>query len=112
MAIEVITDVSQGIVTKFELTGPETFNVTRVQDVESILEANKRDQNDSSFRNGFTESGDMKHVARIPLIMLEVWAKEAGIPKKEVLGPKMSEVIRRKLNDPDNLFLRTGLGRV
>lgn len=109
---EIITDISQGIITRFEITGLETFNVTRTQDVEKILDQNKRDQNDKSFRNGWSESGDMKHVARIPLIVLEQWAKKHGIPKKDIFGDKMTEIIRKELNDPDNLFLRTGLGTI
>lgn len=113
MTEKIITDVgASGIITKFELTGPETFNVLRSQDVSKILEKNKADQNDSSFRNGFTPSGDMKHVGRIPLLVLEKWAKEAGIPKRKIYGKEMSEIIRKKLNDPANLFLRTGLGEV
>lgn len=113
MANDVITDVSQyGIITKFEIISPTAFNVERTQDVQGILDRNKSDQNDRSFRNGFTESGDMKHVARIPLIVLEKWAKEVGIPKRKIYGKEMTEVIRKKLNDPDNKFFRTGLGEV
>lgn len=113
MANEIITDTSQdGLITKFELISATAFSVTRTQDVQGILDRNRADQNDSTFRNGFTESGDMKHVARIPLLILEQWAKEAGIPKRKIYGREMTEVIRKKLNDPDNKFFRTGLGEV
>lgn len=110
---EIIKNTSpDGIITKFEITGPETFNVLRTQDVAAIIDKNKADQNDPTFRDGFTESGDMKHVARIPLVVLEQWAKKHGIQKREIYGAKMTEVIRKELNDPDNKFLRTGLGEV
>ena len=113
MANEIIKHVSpDGLLTQFEIISPTSFNVLRSQDVEAILDKNKADQNDSTFRNGYTESGDMKHVARIPMILLEKWAKEAGIPKRKIFGKEMNEVIRKKLNDPDNKFLRTGLGEV
>lgn len=113
MANEIIIDKSSdGLITKFEIVSKEAFNVIRTQDVGAILDLNKADQNDPTFRNGFTESGDMKHVARIPLLVLEKWAKEAGIPKRQIYGKKMTEVIRKKLNDPDNKFLRTGMGEV
>lgn len=113
MAKEIITDVSaNGIITKFEIVSADAFNVLRTQDVSGILDKNKADQNDSSFNNGFTPEGDMKHVARVPLLVLEQWAREAGIHKKDVYGKDMNEVIRRKLNDPDNKFLRTGLGEL
>jgi hypothetical protein len=113
MAKEIITDISaNGLVTQFEIISPTAFNVLRTQDVGGIVDANKRDQNDSSFNNGYTPSRDLKHVARIPLLVLEQWAKEAGIPRRKIYGKEMNEIIRRKLNDPDNKFLRTGLGEI
>ncbi len=110
---EIIKDLSQdGILTQFEIVGPNALNVKREQDVAPILDFNKACQNDSDFRDGYTPSGDMKHVARIPVVVLEQWYKEAGRPTGGVYGPAMNEVIRKKLNDPDNRFLRTGLGEV
>jgi hypothetical protein len=99
-----------GITTEFEIVAGNGFNVKRTQDVESIIDENKRRQNDGT--NGWTQSKDMKHVATIPLIIVEQWAKEAGIPKRDIYGHAMTEIIRKKLNDPSNLFLRTGLGEV
>ncbi|TXH55205.1 MAG: hypothetical protein E6Q97_09305 [Desulfurellales bacterium] len=101
-----------GIKTEFTITGQKTFDVKRTQDVQKILDRNRADQNDSSFRNGYTESGDMKHVARIPLIVFEQWAKKHGLTPAEMMGPKGTEVIRKELNDPDNSYLRTGMGRI
>ena len=113
MAKETFIDKTpDGLITKFEIVSDTAFNVLRTQDVSAILDKNKEDQNDSSFNNGYTPSRDMKHVARIPLIVLEQWAKEAGIEKRKIYGKEMNEIIRRKLNDPDNKFLRTGLGEV
>ena len=57
------------ITTKIHLKGPDSFDVERVQDVAPILDANKRDQADENF--GYTKGRDMRHVARIPLILLE-----------------------------------------
>jgi len=105
--------VNPGLVTtKIKILSETAFDVERVQDVQPIIEANKRDQADKAFLNGYSESGDLKHVARIPLIILEQWAKEAGINRKAIFGPEMSEIIRKKLNDPDNKFLRTGMGEI
>lgn len=104
--------MSQGILTQFEFVGNDAINVKRTQDIEGILERNKADQNDKSFLNGYTESRDMKHVARVPLIVLEQWAKKYGLQKNEIFGEKMTEILRKELNDPDNLFLRTGLGTI
>lgn len=110
--IEIVRDLSQGILTELEVTGPTSLNVKRTQDVAPILDFNKACQNDPDFRNGYTPSGDMKHVARIPLVVLELWYKEAGRPAGGVYGQAMNEIIRKKLNDPDNKFLRTGGGEI
>lgn len=109
---ELIKDNSNGIITEFEIISPTALNVKRTQDVSGILDFNKACQNDPDFLNGFTPSGDMKHVARIPVLVLEQWWKEAGRPAGGVLGKAMNEIIQKKLNDPDNKFLRTGLGEV
>lgn len=108
---EIIKHVDEfGIITEFEIVPDDGFRVKRTQDVQAILDANKERQNDGT--NGWTPSGDMKHVATIPLIVLEQWAKEAGIKKKDIYGQEINDLIRRKLNDPDNKFLRTGLGEI
>lgn len=96
--------------TEIKVTNTGGLEVRTFQDVEPILDQNKRDQNNPDFNNGYTPSGDMKHVARVPLIMLQLWAKEAGI--SNVFGDEMKEIVKKKLNDPDNKFIRTGLGEV
>lgn len=113
MANEIITDVGEsGIITQFEIVSKDAFNVKRTQDVSKILDMNKADQADSSFNDGYTEEGDMKHVARVPLLVLEQWAKKHNIAKKDVYGKEMNDIIRKELNDPDNKFLRTGGGEL
>lgn len=68
------------------------------------------------FNNGMTATGDMKHVARVPLVVWEDWwleeKKRRGGKHFPLYGKEMNEVARRKLNDPDNKFLRTGLGEI
>lgn len=97
------------ISTEIELFQNGGFGVKREQDLSAILDANKRDRNEG---DGYTPSRDMKHVARIPLILIEKWTKEAGLKPHECMGPKMVEIIRRKLNDPDHAFLRTSKGLI
>lgn len=110
-----IRDFTGFFKTETKIHADGTVEVYREQDVENIIEANKRDQVDSNFKNGFSESGDMKHVARVPLIVWEQWWMEAckhhgrNIP---YYGREMNEFSRQKLNDPDNRFLRTGLGEI
>ena len=92
--------------TEFTVKNDGGLEIRTVQDIEPILNANKAAQADVEY-DGFTPSKDMKHVAEIPIIMLQIWAKEHGIPP---MGKEMDEVIRKKLNDPDYAYLRTGKG--
>ena len=81
--------------------------VQTIQDVEPILDNNKRLQ---TFNDGYSPSRDMKRIASIPMVIAERWIKEDGynwmaLPKKE-----KSVYLRKKLNDPDYRFLRTSGG--
>ena len=95
--------------TEFTIKNDGGLEIRTFQDVEPILNANKAKQNDSDFKNGYTDSGDMKHVASIPLILLTQWGKEHGVSP---MGPEMTEIIRKKLNDPNYAYLRTGRGQI
>lgn len=87
---------------------PDTdgFTLETRQDISSIIEANKKAQNEG---DGYTPSRDMKHVATVPFIVLQIWAQEAGV---EMSDPAFSEIIKRKLNDSDLKYFRTGMGDV
>ena len=76
------------------------------QDVEPILEANKRDQNDG---RGRSPSGDLRCLAEIPPIVQLKWLAEDGI---DVANPNHLPAVIRKLNDPDWRHLRVDLGRL
>lgn len=95
--------------TEFKVTRDGGLEIKTYQNITPILEQNKQKQNDSDFNNGYTPSGDMKHVASIPLITLMQWAKEAGV---NPMGMEMQEIIRKKLNDPNYVYLRTGKGQI
>lgn len=101
-----------GLLTTFELVSKDAFNVKRTQDCNPILDLNAANRADSSFKNGYTETRDMQHVARIPLILMEKWWKDAGRPAGGVYGKAMSDIIKAKLNDPEYKYLRTGQGEI
>ncbi len=84
--------------------------VERVQDVEPILDNNKRLLNDGT--NGYSESKDLKRVASIPLVVIEQWMKKDGVNFLSLSGPERQKYLRKKLNDPDNRWLRTSDGRL
>jgi len=79
--------------------------VKRTQDVEPILELNKKLQNEN---DGYTPSRNMRRVASIPNVVLEQWMKE-GV---DVFDKNCREAVRRKLNDPEWMWLRTAPGRL
>ncbi len=97
-------DDKLGIVTETVLDGDD-MHVLRHQDCEAIIENNKRLY---GFNNGYSPSRDLKRVASIPLTVVEQWMKE-GV---NIFDKNCAEAIRRKLNDPQYLYLRTAPGRV
>jgi hypothetical protein len=74
------------------------------QDVEDIIEANKRLQNEPQ------KSDWGRHVARIPNNILVTWLHEEwarGNVSIRLFGREMDELVARKLRDPDWRWLRT-----
>jgi hypothetical protein len=79
------------------------FVIETVQDIEPIIEANKKKYNESqSFK-----SETFNQVASIPLVMIEKWKNEKGI---DLLNDERA--LRQFLNDPENRFFRTRPGKV
>lgn len=95
------------VLTRWQYDVPTGMTViSRVQDVEPILEANKQMQ---TADDGYSPSRELRRVASIPCVVAEQWMKERGI---NILNPDHMPAIRRLLNDPENLFLRTAPGRL
>lgn len=76
------------------------------QDVESIMELNKDQFNQSDGTFG----GDMKHVARIPLVVMEDLIRRNILKKGG--GVKDEKRFKAWLNDRDNRVWRTHPGRI
>lgn len=76
----------------------------RVQDVEAIIENNKRLQSEPQ------KSDWGRHVASIPNVILEHWLNEEyerGNTTLKLFRPEMDALVDRKLRDPDWRWLRT-----
>jgi hypothetical protein len=82
----------------------KTVVVKTSGDVESVLDANKRDANHAA---NWSSSRDLKHVARIPQEIYLMWLHKYGV---DALNPDHRDAVRKLLNDRDWLFLRTGGG--
>jgi len=77
--------------------------VEREQNVEDILEHNKRKFN--AYGDRLTTHGEtFHHAASIPNIVIERWIKEYGF---NPLDRGHEDLLKRLLNDRDNRFLRT-----
>ena len=85
-------------------TAAKTFTIQTVQDVEPILEFNKRQFNDG---DGYTPSRDMKKIASVPLNVVELWKEKYGF---DLFNKNHAQGVRRLLNDADWRYLRTAPG--
>lgn len=91
------------VLTQLRLEGGDLL-VNRVQDVEPILERNKKLQNERQ------RSDWGRHVGSIPCVILERWLNEElerGNTTIKLFGPEMDALVKRKLQDPDWRWLRT-----
>lgn len=85
--------------------------IRQTQDESIILEDNKADLNNSSS----TWKGDMHHVARIPLIIVEQWRNElkaSGAHDTNPLSNNNKKFLISKINNSDFSTLRTKAGRI
>jgi len=87
------------------------LTVKKSENVNPLLKKNKELYN---HNDGYTPSKDMKRVASIPRIMLEIWCKEHngtnnwfGLPSEV-----RSKILREKLNSSDYRYFRTAPGRL
>ena len=83
------------------------MHIQKVQDVEPILERNKALANTNHSELGRKRS--WWHCATVPNVVIEKWLSEEGINfYKKDHWP----AVKRKLNDPEWRYLRTGSGKV
>jgi hypothetical protein len=87
--------------------GEGKFHIERIQDVEDILDWNKAAQNEKQ-----TYAGTWRHVGRIPNVVIEKWMNEFGVDVLRMSQEEFGQFIKRKLNDPDNRWLKTTDGRL
>jgi len=81
----------------------DSMVVHRVQDIEPLLELNKKELNGDSMYGPQINPG-MRKVASIPLVVIEKWKKELGI---DVFNKDHMPKVKQLLNDPSYRWLRT-----
>lgn len=95
------------MITRRIVDNVDNVAVIAEQDVQAILDHNKQSQADPG--RGYTPSRDLRKVAEIPLIVAELWKNTLGV---DVFDKNHAPAVRRLLNDPDWLWLRSAPGRV
>jgi hypothetical protein len=88
------------VLTTLELKGRDLV-VRSFQDVEDIIEANRRRQNEPQ------KSDWGRHVATIPNNILLKWMLEEGVPVFGMPAHEWDRFLKKKLADPDWRDLRT-----
>jgi GTP-sensing pleiotropic transcriptional regulator CodY len=79
-----------------------------VQDIEPLLELNKKELN-KDYLYGGVETDGMRKVASIPLIIIEKWKRELGI---DIMNKNDMPKVKKLLNDPEYRWLRTHESRI
>jgi hypothetical protein len=90
-----------GILTTLRMEG-RNLTVHHYQDVEDIIEANKRLSSEPQ------KSDWGRHVATIPNNILLQWMLDEGVPVFGMPAHEWDKFLKKKLNDPDWRDLRTG----
>lgn len=87
----------------------QDLTIEHVQDVEAIIERNKRLQSQAQ------KSDWGRHVASIPNVIIMQWLDEEakrGNTSLRMFTPEFDEMVDRKLKDPNWAYLRTDSAHV
>ncbi len=85
--------------------------IERNIDYKPIVEHNKKLY---SQNNGYSKSKDLKRVASIPTLVLEIWSKEYNGNSNWFALPSdvQKKILKKKLNSSEFQFFRTAPGRL
>lgn len=83
-----------------------SFSLTQTQDVEDILDGNKRLANEIDKKKGIDQN--WWHYATIPNILIAKWSKEIG---GDILAKENEKELFKRVNHPDYKYLKTTDGR-
>ncbi len=91
------------VLTRYHSEG-RALTINRVQDVEPILEDNKRLRSEEQSRKS-----SFRHIARVPNVIIERWFNEERARGNTTIKwgrEEMDRLIARKLRDPEWAYLR------
>tara|TARA_R100001163_G_C4980938_1_gene137113 strand:+ start:155 stop:490 length:336 start_codon:yes stop_codon:yes gene_type:complete len=89
----------------------KTISVGRSMNHQSVLDHNKKLYN---LNDGYNKKRDLKRVASIPIIVLEVWAKEYNGSSNWFSLPKevQKSIMKKKLNSNEFQLFKTAHGNI
>ena len=97
--------------TKYIQESDGKLTINNQQNLNPLLERNKKlyTQND-----GYTASRDMRRIASVPPIILQIWAKEYNGTRNWWALPKATQkkILRVKLNSNEFRYFKTSEGRL
>lgn len=79
----------------------DDFAIETRADVEANL---KRNHMLREYTDGYNQSRDMRHIASVPVVVVEEWNRIHGV---DVLAKDNRKLLKRLLNDRDNYMFRT-----
>jgi len=97
--------------TKYFVEADGKLTIKNSQDVDPILQKNKRLYN---LNDGYSKSKDLKRVASIPSLVLQLWAKEYNGTNNWFAIPHIERkrILKLKLNSSEFRYFRTASGRI
>ena len=103
------TEWDAGVKTSYIQESDGKLTINNQQNLNPLLERNKKlyNQND-----GYTASRDMRRIASVPPIILQVWTKEYNGSNNWWALPKETQkkIMRTKLNSSEFKYFRTSEG--
>ena len=103
------TEWDAGVKTRYIQESDGKLTINSQQDLNPLLDRNKKlyTQND-----GYTASRDMRRVASVPPIILQLWTKEYNGSNNWWALPKeiQKKIMRTKLNSSEFKYFRTAEG--
>ena len=95
--------------TKYFVEADGKLTIKNSQDVDPILQKNKRLYN---LNDGYSKSKDLKRVASIPSLVLQLWAKEYNGTNNWFAIPHIERkrILKLKLNSSEFRYFRTAEG--
>lgn len=99
-----LSDPWSGTQQTFHHLDDGSFALKQTQDVESVLNANKREH---LWGNGWSPSRELRHVARVPIGIAYEWMQKYGV---DILNPDHKPAVRRLLDSNEYAYLRTSSG--